>query len=321
MSWPRLLVFLLYVDSFLFLFTSGFPPTLQVPIHFEIFLAGAVLLFGVGLETELGACIAATNMCIIFYGSTKVIIYVFLVERVHLVWSPTASTSGRLQSKVWLLCMGLNIGYVIILVLMFIGIIHYWDDKGRCVIGLEPFADYALIGFDLAITVILTILFLYPLLNSSLNNPKIKAVALRTVVASVIALITSSFNIAFLAIQHGREFGFVCFGTCGIDVTINALTIFFVTGGADGGDLSESDLSRGGNNTTNDRTANRSVNTNANNVLSFKLGGTAVKNSMFTETHADVEDAHPLQVMVHTRTSVDRDGNSISKGKSESDSE
>ncbi|KAL0578560.1 hypothetical protein V5O48_003410 [Marasmius crinis-equi] len=310
MTWPRLLVFLLFVDSFLYLFTS------------------AVLLFGVVLETNLNACMAATNMCIIFYGSTKVIIYVFLgrspppfltatnvvlslfrVERVHLVWSPTASSGGRLRSKVWLLCMGLNVGYIVILVLMFVGIVHYWDEHGRCIIGLKPFADYALRHHHYSQRS-----FPLPTRNLQFSQPEAEDFGDAHYHRVYYCSHYIQPNCLYLALVNGRELGFVCFGTCGIDLTINSLTMFFVTGGADNVDFSEIEISRGGNTGTNDRSGNRVDGTSANKVFSFKLGSTSVRKME--------GDEHPLQVMVHTRTSVDvdkdKDGeSSISKGKAD----
>jgi hypothetical protein len=34
-------------------------------------------------------------------------------------------------------------------------------------------------------------------------------------------------------VLHGQELGWVCLGSCGADVTINALALFFVTGSYD----------------------------------------------------------------------------------------
>ena len=44
---------------------------------------------------------------------------------------------------------------------------------------------------------------------------------------------TSATNVAILMVLHGQELGWVCLGSCGADVTINALALFFVTGSYD----------------------------------------------------------------------------------------
>jgi hypothetical protein len=85
------------------------------------------------------------------------------------------------------------------------------------------------------LNVLLTVLFLWPLGKSSMMNPLIRRVALRTLVASTIALATSvvgflrctwritliyhaQINMLILTLLHGQELGWVCLGSCGTDV-------------------------------------------------------------------------------------------------------
>ncbi|KAG8726636.1 hypothetical protein FRC11_014766 [Ceratobasidium sp. 423] len=72
-------------------------------------------------------------------------------------------------------------------------------------------------------------MFLWPLFRSRLSNPKIRKMAMRTLVAAFAALTTSTINIAVLTIMHGQQLGWVCLGSCGTDVTVNALVLFWVT--------------------------------------------------------------------------------------------
>ena len=59
-SWPRLCVLIVFLDSYLFLFTAG------------------VLILGVGMTTSAAACSLGIYLCIIFYGTSKLFIYLFL---------------------------------------------------------------------------------------------------------------------------------------------------------------------------------------------------------------------------------------------------
>lgn len=61
-SWPRLCVLIIFLDSYLFLFTSG------------------ILILGVGMATSAAACSLGIYFCIIFYGTSKFFIYLFLSE-------------------------------------------------------------------------------------------------------------------------------------------------------------------------------------------------------------------------------------------------
>ena len=59
-SWPWKCVLVIFVDSWLFIFTSG------------------VLILGFGLEKNDVSCSMGILLCIIFYGTSKLFIYVFL---------------------------------------------------------------------------------------------------------------------------------------------------------------------------------------------------------------------------------------------------
>jgi hypothetical protein len=48
------------------------------PVTFILVFTAGILLFGVGLQTNTVTCSSAIYLCIIFYGSSKVLIYIFL---------------------------------------------------------------------------------------------------------------------------------------------------------------------------------------------------------------------------------------------------
>lgn len=59
-SWARLCVLIVFIDSYLFLFTTG------------------VLILGIGMATSTAACSLGIYLCIVFYGTSKLFIYLFL---------------------------------------------------------------------------------------------------------------------------------------------------------------------------------------------------------------------------------------------------
>ncbi|CAE6369734.1 unnamed protein product [Rhizoctonia solani] len=119
--------------------------------------------------------------------------------------------------------------YVAIVIMMLIGRVAYFRDDRSCIIGLRKYASLSLLIYDLYINMFLTGMFLWPLFRSRLSNPRIKKMAMRTLVAAFAALTTSTINIAVLTIMHGQQLGWVCLGSCGTDVTVNALVLFWVT--------------------------------------------------------------------------------------------
>ncbi|KAJ7767294.1 hypothetical protein B0H16DRAFT_355271 [Mycena metata] len=210
LTWPRLCILLVFLDSYLFVLSAG------------------LLLFGVGLQHEGEvACSAGIFLCVAFYATSKILIYCYLAERVHIVWDGGVR---RRSSPIFLICMGTVLLYLGVVICMVVERIAYFrDGKGVCVIGIKRAASLSLLSFDLYINVLLTSLFLWPILRTRMTNAKLKRIATRTLVASLAALTTSTVNIAILTAMYGREFGWVCLGSCGSDVLLNAAALFWVT--------------------------------------------------------------------------------------------
>ncbi|KAJ7890457.1 hypothetical protein B0H14DRAFT_2497089 [Mycena olivaceomarginata] len=210
LTWPRLCTLIVFLDSWLFLFASG------------------ILIFGVGLETHQAVCSAGIYLCIVFYASSKLLIYTFLIEKVYVVW---AGGEKRFRSPIYIIC-AITVGlYAGIIALLFFGRVSQFraGDKA-CVIGLTAVASIPLLSYDLYINVFLTALFLWPLLRSNLSTPRLRRVAIRTLLSSGVALTTSTVNIVVLTVLKGHELGWVCLAGCGTDVILNAFALFWVTG-------------------------------------------------------------------------------------------
>ncbi|KAG6865970.1 hypothetical protein C0991_009972 [Blastosporella zonata] len=125
-------------------FSSAGMQVLACLIH----LLGAIIVFGVGLETNSVLCQAGIFLCIAFYATSKLLIYAFLGEKVHIVWSPTAGRP-RFKSPVYIVCFVTVSLYVAIIVLLLIGRNHFFRADDACVIGLKPYASIPLLTYDL----------------------------------------------------------------------------------------------------------------------------------------------------------------------------
>jgi len=101
--------------------------------------------------------------------------------------------------------------------------------EGICFIGLKFIASAPLLAYDLFITLLLTTLFIWPLLRKRFCNNTIRRLAVRTLISAFIALATSCVNVLVLITMHGRQLGWVCLGSCSADVVVNALALFWVT--------------------------------------------------------------------------------------------
>ncbi|KAJ7737774.1 hypothetical protein DFH07DRAFT_944191 [Mycena maculata] len=212
LTWARICVLLVFLDSYFFVFSSG------------------LLVFGVGLQKNTTTCAVGICLCISFYTSSKVLIYAFLTEKVYMVWDTGRS---RFRSPVYLVCAVTVLLYLGIVICMIWGRIGEFRQRdGACVIGLKPTASIPLLSYDLYINILLTGLFMWPLLRSTHSSVRLRRVATRTLVASGAALTTSTVNIAVLTVLKGRELGWVCLASCATDVIFNAAAIFWVTSGA-----------------------------------------------------------------------------------------
>ncbi|KAJ7067527.1 hypothetical protein C8F01DRAFT_1365586 [Mycena amicta] len=218
LTWPRVCTLLIFVDSYLFMFCSG------------------ILVFGVGMQRNATACAAGIYLCVLFYSTSKILIYAFLTEKVYIVWD---TDRPRLRSPVFLICITTVGLYAAVVVSMVFGRIHQFrPGDGACVLGLKPTASLPLLAYDLYINILLTGLFLYPLFRAQHSSARLRLVAIRTLLASAVALTTSTVNIAVLTIMHGKQLGWVCLASCGTDVVLNAAALFWVTGGSPSRDVS-----------------------------------------------------------------------------------
>ncbi|KAF9545205.1 hypothetical protein EC957_011184 [Mortierella hygrophila] len=177
------------------------------------------------------SCTMSVYMCITLYAISKIIIYLFLMEKVYVV---TAVGTTRANFMLYRVNLALLVPYMGIFCLMIIYRVSEVSDDGECKIGLLPPASVTLIIYDIFISSWLTLLFIRPLMSSTslLQGPskgKLRDVARRTLMGSLMALVLSTGNVFTLVIFKGYERGLICLASCTVDVTLNAITVHWVT--------------------------------------------------------------------------------------------
>ncbi|KAG0325687.1 hypothetical protein BGZ99_000277 [Dissophora globulifera] len=177
------------------------------------------------------SCKLSIYSCIVLYALSKIIIYLFLMEKVYVV---TAVGSTRSEFMLYKINLALLLPYLGILTLMFVFQVSEVDEDGVCYIGLAKAAALPLILYDIILSTWLTALFIRPLMSSTslLQGPskgKLRDVARRTLMGCIAALVLSSANVFTLVYFHGHERGLICLASCTLDVTLNAITIHWVT--------------------------------------------------------------------------------------------
>ncbi|KAI8388569.1 uncharacterized protein BYT42DRAFT_560540 [Radiomyces spectabilis] len=178
------------------------------------------------------ACLLSEIACDLFYTSTKIVVYLWLVER---VWVVSSARCDRWQSKSYRFHILLLTPYVIIFTLMFIYHIALIADDGICYIGLHIYASIPLLIYDLFFNAYMTILFIKPLMRTTksvgnaLKYSRVRDVTRKTFIASIVSLLVSFANIFALTVMGGQTRGAICLTTCNIDVMINVIVIHWVT--------------------------------------------------------------------------------------------
>ncbi|CAE6482195.1 unnamed protein product [Rhizoctonia solani] len=209
--WPRLCLLLLFIDSWLYLFSTG------------------LLLHGAPPQHGADRCSVGTLACILLYGASKGLIYLCMIERVHVVWS---DGMPRWRSPIYRFCVALLLPLGVIagvMVFQKTAFVH----NGYCILGISRFSSLLLLSYDFCTNIFLTMMFVGPLMRSSLRSPWLRAIAIRTTVAASVALLSSGTNVLVLYVLDGKEMIWVCLGACGIDVVVNCVALFWAMTGPD----------------------------------------------------------------------------------------
>ncbi|KAG9188524.1 hypothetical protein G6011_02447 [Alternaria panax] len=123
--------------------------------------ATAIQISGLGLQTDR-QCHAAIRVCIAMYGTDKIALYLFLLERVHIVRAPFID---RIRDKLYVVGAILTTGgFIAIMAWQFVNPFAELDHQtGVCRIGIEPQAAMAIIVLDILINTVLTGIFVWQL--------------------------------------------------------------------------------------------------------------------------------------------------------------
>jgi hypothetical protein len=122
-----------------------------------LFILSAMLLqFGFGLNVSPN-CRASIYICLVFYLSAKVLMYLFLSERLHIIHTTKKRRHDRLHIvNTLLICLGFGV----IAILAFIyPVAQVSPANGQCRIGIKRGVTIPLLAFDLVINVWMTCCF------------------------------------------------------------------------------------------------------------------------------------------------------------------
>ncbi|KAI9855277.1 MAG: hypothetical protein M1824_006204 [Vezdaea acicularis] len=227
-------------------------------------VASAILGFGVGVG-DLPKCKAAIILCLVFYVGGKVIMYVFLVERVHSIQQHQRT---RREDPLFLgSLVVVLLGFGIIAIFSFVEPLYDISQiDGRCRIGLPLKITLPLLIYDIAANLSLTVIFFHlvrpymrrglpnftpqwlkewgatiqsiigkrpvnpgPETNALDNRGLVERLAWKSLVAGVGVLCSTVANLSLLFYLRGFEQSWLCFMLCTIDITWGVLVVHWVT--------------------------------------------------------------------------------------------
>ncbi|CAE6512948.1 unnamed protein product [Rhizoctonia solani] len=108
--------------------------------------------------------------------------------------------------------------------------VHYVHN-GYCVIGVSSPSSIFLFSYDISINLFLTSMFVVPLIRATIRSAWLKSVAIRSSIASLIALITTAVNGIMVYVLDGNETIWICFGGCAADITIGTVVLYWALQG------------------------------------------------------------------------------------------
>lgn len=206
-------------------------------------IAVATLRFGYQIKSRR-ACLASIILCLVFYVVDKVILYLFLIERIHIVRSRryTRLTDNWYMANIAILVLGFGS----IAILSFLFPVAELSD-GKCRIGLPFKITLPLLIYDVTINIYLTGHFLYfsrpgivpdilrrlpftirssDTRHTTLGFPRrpedgrqdnLRKLAKRTLNGMCIMLLATTINLSILFYMSGREEEWMCFMFCTLD--------------------------------------------------------------------------------------------------------
>ncbi|KAB5592325.1 hypothetical protein CTheo_4255 [Ceratobasidium theobromae] len=74
-------------------------------------------------------------------------------------------------------------------------------------------------------------MFVAPLVRSSIHSAWLRSIAIRTMIAACIALVSSAANVIVLYAMDGKEMIWVCLGAFGVDIVVNAVVLYWAMQG------------------------------------------------------------------------------------------
>jgi hypothetical protein len=196
-----------------------------------LFTTAAVSLVIFTNSGESMVCTFAVWTCILLYTGAKAQLYMFFVERMHIVHKNPSQT--RKSSPLYIFNICLLLPYAVVLSLMIVYRISYVDHNDSCRIGSGQESTLPLLIYDTIFSTYSIFVFVWPLFyNESLRSSKsLRYVVKKNIIGSVVSTVSSFLNV-FSVYYVEAPNADRCLLFCTLDVMVNVLVMnFLISGG------------------------------------------------------------------------------------------
>ena len=194
----------------------------QMLIICLLFIAVATVMIYLLFRNINRYCNVTIWICIVLYTGNKVFLYLYLIEKAHIVNCVFRKFEKRGNSSLYLFNIASVFLYAAVITIM---ILYRKSDveDGQCYVGLKDIASSTLLIFDSIYRSYLMSLFMWPLVKHAYVSDVIMDMAKKNVFGSVVSLLFSFANAAYMLVMHGNQMASMCLFLCTVDVFVDVL--------------------------------------------------------------------------------------------------
>ncbi|KAH7394967.1 hypothetical protein DE146DRAFT_658795 [Phaeosphaeria sp. MPI-PUGE-AT-0046c] len=240
---------------------------IQTVVAMMLVISGAILVYGLNFTTYK-QCRASITVCLFLYFSSKVLLYIFYLERIHIARLPVIHV--RRRDPIWIAGM---------VVIVAFGGMALWCiatphagisvHDGHCRIGSDMIPSYTTFSADIVINIGLTGVFVWlilPVLRNQARgstivmvevsqpparNPSalrgvlsnnterddhlslsVKKMLRRNIIGSALTFVAGAVNLVIYFVDATSQIAYVCYTLCIVDVVFGVLVVQWLTFGA-----------------------------------------------------------------------------------------
>jgi hypothetical protein len=187
-----------------------------------LFIISSLFLIPMQSTNRIIYCRTAIWSFIWLYFSSSLFVYLFLIEKAHIVHCAFFSFEKRSVSKLYKSNIGILSLYMVILIVVILN--RNSELQGNiCHIGIKEVGAISFLLFDVTYRIYLSSLFFYPMIKFANESTIVMDLTWKNMIGTFISTIFSFLNIFFIYMGGGSQPGHICLFMCTMDVFVNVV--------------------------------------------------------------------------------------------------